>query len=65
VLDDLVRHGIEGPLARDIVSRLEPETRRAARIVAERGRSARTARYLAARGFTEDTVEGLVAELES
>jgi regulatory protein len=65
VLDDLVRHGIEEPVARDIVSRLEPESRRAAKIVAERGRSARTARYLAARGFTEDTVEELVAEFDS
>lgn len=65
VLDDLVRHGIDERVARDAVSRLEPESCRAARIVAERGRSPRTVRYLVARGFTEDTVEGLVAELES
>jgi SOS response regulatory protein OraA/RecX len=64
VLDDLVRHGIEEAVARDVVSRLEPESRRAARIVAARGRSIRTVRYLAARGFTQDTMDGLVAEFE-
>jgi hypothetical protein len=44
---------------------LEPEAVRASGIVASRGATARTLRYLAARGFSEDSLEGLVADLES
>jgi SOS response regulatory protein OraA/RecX len=65
VFDDLARHGVAEHVARSAVASLEPESRRAERIVAARGRSARTVRYLVARGFTEDTVERFVAELES
>jgi SOS response regulatory protein OraA/RecX len=63
VLDDLERQGVDEARAREAVSALEPEPTRAARIVADRGISARTLRYLASRGFTEDTLEPLVAEL--
>ncbi len=42
---------------------LEPEAARATRIVAARGRSARTLRYLAVRGFTAESVEELIAEV--
>lgn len=65
VFDDLARHGVADHVARSAVAGLEPESRRAERIVAARGRSARTVRYLVARGFTEDTVEQFVAEPES
>jgi regulatory protein len=41
---------------------LEPERERAGRIVAERGGGAATARYLAHRGFDEDTVEAAFAD---
>lgn len=41
----------------EALGELEPEGERAGRIVAERGVGAATARYLARRGFDEDTVE--------
>jgi SOS response regulatory protein OraA/RecX len=40
---------------------LEPERERAGRILGERGGGAATARYLARRGFDEDTVEAAFA----
>jgi regulatory protein len=62
----LIRHDLEGrgiaaEAIEDALRALEPERVRAARVVATRGRSARTARYLASRGFGEDTVAALVA----
>ena len=65
VLDDLVRHGIDEHVARDVLSRLEPEPLRAERLVAARGRSAKTMRSLASRGFTEETLNAFVADIES
>lgn len=65
VLDDLVRHGLAEPVARDALSVLEPESKRAARIVEARELSARTIRHLAARGFSEETLETLIADFES
>lgn len=64
VLDDLERHGVPVALARAAVSMLEPELGRAARVLDRRGRSQRTLRHLAAKGFTEATLEALVADLE-
>jgi regulatory protein len=64
VLDDLERHGVTPELARLAVSELEPEAARAARIVAARGSSPRTLRHLAARGFTRESVDELIAEIE-
>jgi regulatory protein len=40
---------------------LEPESERAARIVARRGAGAKTARYLAGKGFSEDVVHAVIA----
>ena len=40
---------------------LEPERERAARLVEQRGRSVKTARYLASRGFGSDALEWVVA----
>jgi SOS response regulatory protein OraA/RecX len=65
ILDDLVRAGVAERDARAAVAGLEPEHARAARIVMQRGVSIRTARFLATRGFTEETVEEIVADLES
>ena len=65
VLDDLARHGIAEGVARRAVSVLEPESARAARIVAARQASARTIRHLASRGFCEETLEAVIAEFES
>ena len=48
-----------------ILSTGEPEPIRAERIVASRGASVKTLRYLASRGYSEESVERLVADLES
>lgn len=58
---DLERRGIGAEAIEEALAALEPERDRAARVVAERGRSARTARYLASRGFGEDGAAALVA----
>jgi regulatory protein len=65
ILDDLARSGIDVGTARDAIDGLEPEHVRAAEIAARRGKSLRTARYLASRGFSDETVEELVADCES
>jgi regulatory protein len=68
VADDLGRRGVSGELISAALAGLEPEHERAARIVARRGLSARTARFLAAKGFRPETLEpllsGLVAEAD-
>ena len=46
----------------EALGELEPERERARRIVAERGAGAAAARYLARRGFDEDTVETAFAD---
>ena len=43
------------------MSALEGERVRAERIVARRGAGAKTARYLAGKGFSEDVVHAVVA----
>ena len=65
VLQDLERHGVDEAVARVAVSLLEPEPARAARIVQARGRTPRTLRRLAARGFAEESLDDLIAELEN
>ena len=65
VLDDLCRHGVDEATAHAAVASLPPEGERIARIVAARGATPRTLRYLAARGFSEESLESLVAEVES
>lgn len=65
VLDDLRRRGVPEAVARAAVTGLEPEAERVARIVAEQGASGRTLRRLSARGFSEESLESLVAEIET
>jgi SOS response regulatory protein OraA/RecX len=65
IRDDLARAGIGENHAREAVAALQPERDRASRIVAVRGASIRTARFLATRGFSEETVEEVVADLGS
>jgi SOS response regulatory protein OraA/RecX len=65
VLDDLARHGVDEALAREAVARLEPEAARAAAVIEAHGRSARTLRRLVSRGFSEESLEQLIAELEN
>ena len=60
--DAAIRHDLEGQgVAAEAVAgaleALEPEVDRARRVVARRGRGPRTARYLAAKGHAQDTVE--------
>jgi regulatory protein len=64
--DALIRHrlralGLERALVEDAISRLEPEHDRALRVAVRRGPGAKTARYLVAKGFSEQTVRELVA----
>ena len=65
VLADLERQGVADVIARAALATLDPESLRASRIVASRGATARTLRQLAAKGFSEEALEDLVAELES
>ena len=61
IRDDLERRGIAVELVDAALDALEPERERAARIVDRRGRSVKTARYLASRGFDAESVAALVA----
>jgi SOS response regulatory protein OraA/RecX len=63
IADDLERHGVPGDAVHIAIGGLEPESARATAIIEARGRSPRTARYLAAKGFSEATLEALVADL--
>jgi regulatory protein len=65
IIDDLVRQGIDEAVARGAVDTLSAEAARAAAIVERRGRSVRTLRYLASRGFSEESLEALVADVGS
>jgi regulatory protein len=58
---DLERQGIPVELRRDALEALPAEAERAAAIVARRGKSARTARFLAGKGFGADAVEAAAA----
>jgi regulatory protein len=65
--DALIRHDLQGRgIAAEHVETaleaLEPEREHAARLAEQRGRSVKTARYLASRGFGADALEGLVAQ---
>lgn len=63
IADDLERHGVPDEDIRAALEDLEPESNRAARIIDRRGRTPKTARHLAAKGFSEETLETLVADL--
>jgi len=53
----LEQDGIEPEASATAIAALEPERERAVRLAAGRGASARTARWLAARGFAPESVE--------
>lgn len=61
IRDDLERRGIAAELVEAALGSLAPESERAQRIVDSRGRTPKTLRFLAARGFGEDVLDGLVA----
>lgn len=60
--DDLSRRGVPDEAIRSAIACLEPETARAEAIVAADGRSIRTLRRLAAKGFSEEALEPFVAD---
>jgi len=64
ILDDLARRGVREAAAEAALAALEPESVRARRIMARRGRTRRTLRLLVSKGFTEETLEPLVADIE-
>ena len=64
IRDDLERRGVAADVVDLALGVLEPERERALRIAASRGRSVKTARYLASRGFGEETLDGFVAAEE-
>ena len=55
---------ISGLTANEALDAVEPEAARARRIVASRGASPKTARYLYGKGFSQDAVSAVVAERE-
>ena len=61
--DDLERQGVAPELARVAIDALEPEADRAELIIERRGVSPKTARYLASRGFSEASLESIIADL--
>ena len=61
IRDDLERRNVPAATIDAAVAGLAPESERAARVVERRGASAKTARYLAARGFDEDSIGSAVA----
>ncbi len=67
--DELIRHelemaGVDPELAAGALCLLAPELERARRIVASRGPSPKTARYLQGRGYAHDTIAAAVASGE-
>ena len=62
VRHDLESRGIGGEHIEAALAALDSEPARAERIVAERGRGLRTARYLARKGFSEDAIASACEE---
>lgn len=62
IRDDLERRGVDGALADAAVAELEPERERARRLADSRGGGIRAARWLAAKGFAPESLEGIVAD---
>ena len=61
IRDDLERRGVPAGLVAAALDALEPERARAERIADRRGRSAKTARYLASKGFDTESLTAVVA----
>jgi regulatory protein len=60
IRDDLEGKGVTKEIVDASLEELEPEAERASRLVARRGRSPGTARYLAGKGFGGDAVEAVL-----
>lgn len=59
---DLLRAGVDAELVEHAMSALGSERERAEHIVARRGPGAKTARYLAGKGFSDDVIHAVVAQ---
>ena len=59
---DLSERGLSAESIGAAIEALEPEAARAARVVERRGAGAKTARYLAGKGFSQDAIESVCAE---
>lgn len=59
---DLARDGIEEGVAASVLEVLTPEAERAERVFAKRGGDAKALRYLAAKGFSAESLERLSAD---
>jgi SOS response regulatory protein OraA/RecX len=62
---DLERHGVDAELRASALDALEPERARAERIVEHRRADRTTARLLASRGFSPDTIAVVIADPET
>ena len=60
---DLERHGLARELVEAALAGLEPESERALRVIERRGRSQKTLRFLAGKGFTSESLDDLIADL--
>ena len=61
IRDDLERRGVPAELVAAALDTLEPERARAERIADRRGRTVKTARYLASKGFDAESLTAIVA----
>jgi regulatory protein len=59
----LERAGVERQLVAEALEALDPEAERARNVVARRGRGQSTARYLRGKGFSDEVVAAVVADL--
>ncbi len=59
---DLEQRGISAELVEAALDGIQPERERAAQIAERRGPGVKTARYLAAKGFGDDSLESIVAQ---
>jgi SOS response regulatory protein OraA/RecX len=62
IRDDLERRGVAAELVTEAIAGLERESERAGRLLGAHGCSPRTLRRLAAKGFSQETIEALVAD---
>jgi regulatory protein len=62
IRDDLERRGIAGDLVGEAIASVELEFDRARKILAGQDRSPRALRRLMAKGFSEETLDGLIAD---
>jgi SOS response regulatory protein OraA/RecX len=60
---DLALAGIGDDVVEDAIAALDGKGVRAERIVARRGADAKTARYLAGKGFSQDVIHAVVARV--